>query len=108
MTKLRAIWKGQSGKRYTYNVWSTNGTWNDVPGNYIFARRTTNGWVAAYIGQTKSFKTRLPRHEEWTCAKRNGATHVHARVNRGGEAARKTEEKDLVARYKPPCNKHHK
>lgn len=97
-------WHGVSGKGYQYTVYNINTSWNDVPGNYIYAGQTSTGWKAAYIGQTKSFKDRLPDHNEEACAKRNGATHIHAHVNNGGEAARKAEEADLIKKHQPPCN----
>ena len=97
-------WKGASGRVYTYNVYPMNTSWNDVAGNYIYASRTGNGWKAAYVGQTSSFKIRLPDHNEENCAKRNGATHIHAHTNTNGETARRSEESDLIAQHQPPCN----
>ena len=29
------IWTGASGKKYEYKIFSLDGNWNDVPGNYI-------------------------------------------------------------------------
>lgn len=100
----KAIWTGASGRQYEYQVFDARTNWNDVPGNYIFAALAQGRWRACYIGQTESFKNRLPNHESWACAAQNGATHVHARVNRGGEQARKAEEADLIASNQPPCN----
>lgn len=97
-------WYGASGTAYTYTIYDMDASWNDVAGNYIYASETTNGWQAAYIGQTKSFKDRLPDHNEEACAKRNGATHIHAHTNNDGEAARKAEEADLIKKHQPPCN----
>jgi len=104
MTQVKANWKGRSGQNYIYTVYSMNTSWNDVSGNYIFARRQGNYWVAVYIGQTSSFQNRLPNHNELNCAKQHGATHIHAHVNSNGEQARKAEETDLVLQNQPPCN----
>ena len=76
----------------------------DSPGNYVFAKEVSPGqWSPVYIGQTNSLKTRLGNHEKEACAKRNGATHIHAHTS-GGEEARLKEEKDLITRWKPTCN----
>jgi hypothetical protein len=99
-------WKGVSGFSYAYEVLSLNSDWNDVAGNYIFARTTSQGWIACYIGETDSFKNRLPNHEKRPCAVGQGATHIHAHVNKGGQLARKAEEADLIPHYRPPCNDH--
>lgn len=97
-------WQGISGKSYAFDIYLIETEWNDVPGNYIFTQSTNQGWKACYIGETDSFKNRLPNHEQKPCAARNGATHVHAHTNHSGVTARKAEEADLIARWKPPCN----
>jgi len=97
-------WRGTSGKEYMYGIYSIDGTWNDVPGNYIFARETKpHTWEAIYIGETESFKERIPNHNELPCVRRNGGIHVHAHVNRDSQA-RLAEEKDLLANNTTPCN----
>ena len=96
-------WYGASGEGYRYDIYWIGTEWNDVAGNYIYAGKPSSDWVAAYIGQTNSFKNRLPNHEEEACAKRNGATHIHARTN-SSEAARLAEEADLIRKHQPPCN----
>jgi len=82
---------------------SPNANWNAVGGNYIFAKDNGPTWSAIYIGQTESFKDRLPSHDKLPCAQRNGFTHIHARANEN-EASRLKEEADLIANYRPPCN----
>lgn len=97
-------WPGQSGKEYTYWIYPAGASFKDAPGNYIYAKQTKPGyWSPLYIGQTNSLATRLSNHEKETCAKRNGATHIHAHTS-GGEPERLAEEKDLIVRWKPPCN----
>lgn len=39
------------------------------------------------------------------CAKRHGATHVHAHLTPGGDQVRLDEETDLRRLWDPPCNK---
>ena len=99
------IWTGASGKQYKYTVFALDTKWNDVAGNYIFAKESANGWQPLYFGETVSFRARLvPSHEKLPCAHRNGITHIHAHANANG-AARLAEESDLIAAYDAPCNK---
>ena len=95
---------GASGQVYLYQECDLYGVWNPVPGNYAFL---DNSNVVDYLGQTNDLSKRKPgpTHETWALAQRFGATKVVARVNTGGEAARKAEEADLIAAYDPPANK---
>ena len=97
-------WPGKSGKQYTSWVYSIDATFADKPGNYIYAKDTQAGWVSVYIGETSSLKDRLANHEKEPCAKKNGATSVHAHTEHGGEAIRRLEEEDLVEKWHPVCN----
>ncbi len=98
------IWTGLSGKKYEYSIYAMDSNWNDVPGNYIFAKETPpNRWQAVYIGETESFKDRIPNHNELPCIRRNGGTHVHAHTNRDRQN-RLDEEADLLANNHTPCN----
>ena len=66
---------------YEFTIYQHGTSWNDVVGVYIFCGvNPQNQWVALYVGQTDSFRNRIPSHEQWTPALRLGATHVHARV----------------------------
>ncbi len=104
MTNQTVNWKGQSGSTYQYTVYGINSSWNKRPGNYIFAKVDGQVWRAVYVGQCDDFSNRLPNHEKRACAKKNGATHIHAHVNDNGEEVRKAEEADLVPALQPPCN----
>lgn len=104
-------WVGASGQRYDYECYAvpnnlgSDVSWNDVPGNYIFAGQQNGLWVVLYVGETGSFQSRLTsQHERWQCARNLGVTHVHARVNTGGPTARRNEENDLVQNLNPVCN----
>lgn len=102
-------WEGESGNNYKYWILPIDSSFKDEPGNYIFAKETEpNTWVAVYIGQTDSLKKRLENHNEDSCVQRNGATHIHAHTNSSGEDARKSEEQDLIPKWKPTCNDLHK
>ena len=105
----KVTWHGKSGTGYTYNVYGLGPGWNDVPGNYIFAKTisTKDGrkWTAIYIGETESFKKRLGgHHEKWERALRYGMTHVHAHTGSTSKDVRMREEADLLAIRNPPCN----
>ena len=105
----KSTWYGKSGTGYTYNVYDLGPGWNDVPGNYIFAKTisTKDGpkWTAIYIGETDSFKNRLGGdHEKWDRALRYGMTHVHAHTGSTSRDVRRREEADLLAICNPPCN----
>jgi len=101
-------WVGKSGETYKYHVYELRFSFAaNQPGNYIFAKLNALGqWVPQYIGQTKDLKDRLNDHEKEACAKSNGATHIHAHLNRT-EAARLAEEKDLIEKHNPHCNTQH-
>ena len=107
-TTTKVNWQGTSGTVYPYDVFQLNTSWNDVPGNYIFAKRNSSGnWVPLYIGETVSLKNRLTPlsgHENWPCASRNGATHIHAHSSSPSLATRRSEESDLISRFQPACN----
>lgn len=104
VTQTKVNWSGLSGKAYTYEAHPVNTSWNNVPGNYIFAKQTASGWVALYIGETGNLKNRLSGHEKYPCAVNNGITHILAHVSSNIEAVRKAEEIDLINRWNPPCN----
>ena len=98
-------WIGNSGKTYQYWIYPIGTSFKPEPGNYIYAKYGGSlGWVAAYVGQTGNLRERLSNHPEEPCARRHGATHIHARVNSGGEMARRNEESDVIIRHLPPCN----
>ena len=98
-------WKGESGSLYEYWVYPINTTFKDQPGNYIYAKKNAIGqWQAVYIGQTRSLSQRLASHEKEQAAIRNGATHLQAHLSGYDEGSRRTEETDLIKRYRPPCN----
>jgi predicted GIY-YIG superfamily endonuclease len=101
-------WEGVSGKKYGYWIHKIRTEFKDEPGSYIYAKETKpNSWAPVYIGQTSSLKNRLADHEKENCAKRNGATHIHAHTSSNTEETGKAEEIDLIRNYRPVCNEHH-
>lgn len=99
------MWSGLSGKSYSYWIYPIGSSFKEEPGNYIFAREVRPGhWSPCYIGQTENLNKRLGDHEKEACARRNGATHIHAHLNGSSDTARRTEERDLIQKWNPPCN----
>lgn len=99
------MWASASDRIYEYKIFPIGNDWDDVPGNYIFAKKIARvKWEAIYIGETESFKDRLPNHNELPCIRKNGGTHIHIHVNRESRA-RLAEEADLLVNNKAPCKK---
>jgi len=99
------VWIGASGKQYKYSIHSLDTSFMEEAGNYIFAKISPQyQWVPVYIGQTKDLNRRLENHEKEACAKRHGATHIHAHLTSGGEAVRLAEEADLLKKWNTDCN----
>jgi len=98
MTERTIIWEGASGKQYKYWIHDITTSFKDAPGNYIYAKETSPGrWKPIYIGEAKSLEDRLTsNHEKLPCAKRNGATHIHAHTSSSDEEIRRAEEADLI------------
>jgi hypothetical protein len=101
----RVIFTDLRGRRFTYSVRRLEDFWADVPGNYIFAKRTCDAWIPLYIGETASLQKRLnPCHEAWDYCRRRGAAYVLARPNLEGYQARQDEARALFVAYDPPGN----
>ncbi len=98
-------WPGQSGKEYSYEIYDLNTSFQPLPGNYIYAGQAEDGtWVPIYIAQTRDLHQRLEGHVRLDDAMQNGATHLHAHYCQAGQAARCSEERDLILRWQPVCN----
>lgn len=104
-TSALVQWPGQSGKTYSYEVFSLNAAFQPLPGNYIYACQADGGnWVPIYIAQTRDLHQRLEGHVRLEDAVAHGATHLHAHYCSAGQAARCSEERDLIQRWQPVCN----
>lgn len=105
MSDPEIYWEGQSGQKYGYWILKIGAKFKAEPGNYIYAKETSQGrWTPVYIGQTSNLNERLAGHSEEQCARRNGATHIHAHTSSDKESERKAEEKDLIQKWAPVCN----
>ena len=100
-----ARWPGQSGKEYPYEIHPIDTTFRALPGNFIYATQSEDGsWIPIYIAQTRDLHQRLEGHVSLDDAVANGATHIHVHYCTTGQAARCTEERDLIHRWQPVCN----
>jgi hypothetical protein len=98
-------WPGQSGQQYRYEVFTLDTPFKPLPGNYIYARQAEDGeWTPVYIAQTRDLHQRLEGHVTKEDAAANGATHLLAHYCSSGQAARCSEERDLILRWHPVCN----
>ncbi len=98
-------WPGQSGKEYSYEIYSLDTSFQPLPGNYIYAKQAEDGtWIPVYIAQTRDLHQRLEGHVRVDDAVQNGATHLHAHYCSAGQASRCSEERDLILLWKPVCN----
>lgn len=93
-------WKGKSGTIYTYYIYSKETEFQELDGNYIFAKRTFRGWDAVYIGEG-DLKTRTKDEKHLKCANEKGFTHYHTHIN-VNEKNRKEEETDMI-QGNPEC-----
>ena len=98
-------WPGQSGNEYQYEVHPIDAAFKALPGNFIYAKQSEDGnWLPIYIAQTRDLHQRLEGHVSVDDAIANGATHIHVHYCATGQAARCTEERDLILRWNPVCN----
>ena len=96
---------GQSGSVYQYTAYPIDTAFPPAPGNYIYAQLSEDGqWIPLYIAQTRDMHQRLEGHEKLQDATENGATHIHVHLSTTGQAARCSEEHDLVNQWHPTCN----
>jgi hypothetical protein len=111
MQKDREVsWTGRSGTKYLYTALPLQRPVPPEPGNYIFCKLSgRDQWQAIFSGETEDLSDSLNRHlkthRKYACIMRSGASYVHIRLNQGGEAARQSEEKDIRAQWRPPCNR---
>ena len=102
MSRPDIYWVGESGRKYGYWIHPIDSQFRKIAGNIIFAKQTENGeWVPLYIGEVRNFDEGLSPHEMEVCAKKNGATHVHAHFSSPEAYVRKAEVADLIAQWQP-------
>jgi len=98
-------WTGSSGSQYSYEIHPLSDSFRPLPANYIYAGKSEDGqWVPLYVAQTRDLNQRLEGTGKMDDAVSHGATHIHVHISTAGQAARCTEERDLIARWHPVCN----
>jgi hypothetical protein len=98
-------WLGQSGNGYQYEIHPIDTVFKALPGNFIYAKQAEDGsWIPIYMAQTRDLHQRLEGHVSLDDAIAHGATHIHVHYCTTGQAARCTEERDLIVRWQPQCN----
>ena len=96
-------WVGGSKKEYTFSIFKKETKFNELEGNYIFAKKNDGGtWEAIYIGEG-DLSDRPFAKDHLDCAEKKGFTHYHVHINEE-EKKRKEEETDLIA-GNPECLK---
>lgn len=103
------ILTGASGAEYFYTLYPFSRTrWHTDPANYAFVYQDdAEEWRVAYIGETESLFHRMRAHGRWSAAEKLGCAHVLVKLTAGGVNERRVEERDLIAKYKPPLNTQH-
>lgn len=102
---LTCVWCGESEAAYEYQVFSVESVFRDIGGNYIFCERDALGeWDPVYIGQSENLYDGLGDRalRDWMIE--NGATHIHAHLNRVAKK-RNSEMEDIVRRFSPRLNR---
>jgi len=99
------VWVGKSGEKYIYTIYTIGASFNEVPGNYVFAKKTIeNTFTPIYIGETEDLSERFDNHHKMPCIKRNLASHITVHKSSPSAATRKAEEQDLIDNYDKVCN----
>lgn len=98
-------WRGESRRKYRFNVTLTDKGLPNKGGVYIFVRRHYIFWLEPlYVGKAARLKSRLLKHERWGEAWwRRGATERHIALFSTEEKRQQVEE-DLVRKLKPVMN----
>lgn len=102
-----ATFTGKTGK-YSFEVYTTDTSFNAVGAVYVFTKREVGGdgkgtHILLYIGETDSLKDRIPNHEKWPSVKRNGVNCICVHRDDNGKS-RLEKETDLRNGNNTPCN----
>jgi hypothetical protein len=108
MAKYGAIiFKGKSGKKYSFRAYSFNTKFNAIGGVYFVTRRTVkNGKIThtkIYVGQTDDLSTRFDNHHKADCFAEHNANCICVLLEED-EDVRLDIETDLIDNYDLPCN----
>jgi hypothetical protein len=107
MTNTTVVFKGASGRQYTYYVNPKGTLFLDNPGNYCFGKHINGTITPLYFGECESLKGRNydNKHERGPCADARGWNVTCAHTSSNSKSDRCAEETDLRRAYDPPCNR---
>lgn len=95
---------GESGKKYSFNIWKRDTEFNSIGALYVMARDDGKGeYSLIYIGETGDLSDRPLNHHKTSCFDRHKADTLFIRAA-PNEAQRLTDETDLRGAYETPCN----
>ena len=108
MSKIADVTFSGKDRKYAFEAYALDTTFNAVGAVYIFTRRLVDRagkgtHTLLYIGQTDSLADRIPNHEKWPCVNSNGANCICVHCD-GNEQSRLKKEADLLAANSTPCN----
>ena len=99
---------GKSGRKYDFEVYEINLSWDIVPAVYIVTRRSNNSkggykHTAIYIGQTDNLQERFENHHKQDCFDRYNANCLCI-YEVSVENTRLAIEDDLLSAHRTECN----
>jgi hypothetical protein len=100
--------KGESGKKYRFQVFPLGTRFRKVSGVYLIAYRGRNNEGShrhkiLYVGQTQDLSQPFQQHRKAQDLMRLGANCICVQSDKS-EESRVTKERDLVTMFSPPCN----
>lgn len=103
-----ATFTGQSGTKYSFNVYPMDQAFKAVGGVYAVTRRykNSNGGYSheiIYVGETGDLSTRFNDHHKADCFTRHKANAICTHRD-DDEDSRLSKEGDLIKKHNPPCN----
>ena len=98
-------WRGETGRKYWFNITLTDRNLPDEGGIYVFVRRRFFFFLEPlYVGKAANLRSRLTGHERWSEAWWvHGATERHLMRVKDRRAHVRIEE-DLIRGLKPKMN----
>ena len=107
MAKIADATFSAGDKDYSFTVYSTDTSFNDVSALYTFTKRTVSNGKGThqflYIGETGELGTRIENHEKWDCVNKSGCNCICIHLVDGLDN-RRTIEKAFIQDHNTPCN----
>lgn len=107
LTKNKYTLKGESGKEYSFEIYSLDNDFKEVGGIYMFTKRTKSGdnysHYNKYIGKTNDLSTRFDNHHKEECIENNKANCICIMLV-DSEDDRTEIETDLLLGNNTTCN----